>query len=365
MTDQWEEHTESALGADEHHSFDLNIDFSTLPPPTSGDLSPRSALHKLWPEPGQDGRAKDLVVFDPLGYSVAADLRKLGYPTREVSSGVDVMTGIAAHPTAAVVCGPAEDGEQRRLLTAAIRLRFPEVPIVYASTHGRNPAAVRGALAEGAHIVLPLPLPTREEIEPAFADYIRPITAPVPLPAVPDEPPQETLALGRDELERLLAANPARAKPASSLARAVETPAPVLVSVAPSVDVNISDFEAATDIIDVQEIAHVVPQSAAPASSVFLRRSDLPTHESSERKPPEQRDDGGRAEPFVAGLQRGEVGELLRAISPFLWGLDDAARYMDVRAAMGDVGAQGHQRTLKLLGNLLRQLQKRIDDSGL
>jgi hypothetical protein len=357
MKDQWEEPTESALGGSEHRSFDLDIDFSTLPPPTSGDLSPQSALHQLWPERKGDTRQKDLIVFDPLGYSVAIDLRKLGYPAREVTSGVDVMTGIADHPTAAIVCGPAEDAEQRRLLTAAIRLRFPEVPIVYASTHGRNPAAVRGAMAEGAHIVIPLPLPAIHEIEPALADYIRPAIAPAPPTIAPDEPPQETLALGRDELSRLLKANPVPA-PSSDSAFKATTPAPVMVTVAPSVEVGLSDFEAATELVATLDVPLVIPSSPLPpASSVFMRRSELPIPLDTVRDQHPGLVDGG--------LKRGELGELLRAISPFLWGLDDAARYMDVRAAMGDVGAQGHQRTLKLLGNLLRQLQQRIDDHGL
>jgi len=353
VKDQWEEQTESALGEREGRSFDLDIDFSTLPPPTAPaiDLSPKSALHTLWPEQRAEHRRADLIVFDPLDYQVARELRALGYPTREVRSGVDVMTGISDHPTAAVVCGPAEDGEQRRLLTAAIRLRFPEIPIVYASTHGRNPAAVRGAIAEGAHIVLPIPLPSLAEIDPILGEYIRPLEAPAPPTLAPDEPPQETLALGREELQKLLTPQGGRPTQVPPQPHRVPTvvPAPIPLEVVAD---PMNDFEAATELVEAPKLP--VPPSPGPPQTARVPNTNVPTSTAS----------GAIPTPEVS-LRRGELGELLRAISPFLWGLDDAARYMDVRAAMGDVGAQGHQRTLKLLGNLLRQLQQRIDDSGL
>lgn len=61
----------------------------------------------------------------------------------------------------------------------------------------------------------------------------------------------------------------------------------------------------------------------------------------------------------------GEVGQLLSAISPFLWGLEDASAYMDRLAQGGEPMAVTHARTLKLLAKLLTQLKNRVDDLGL
>jgi hypothetical protein len=188
---------------------------------------------------------------------------------------------------------------------------------------------------------------------------------------IDDDAPQETLALGREELQRLLLANPNRAaEPESPALTATKTPAPLAIPhhADAILDDALSEFDVATEVVALPEspprlLTAAPPMTAppttpAPASSVFMRRGDIP-------RLAVNADNAQARASTDGGLKKGEVGELLRAISPFLWGLDDAARYMDVRAALGDVGAQGHQRTLKLLGTLLRQLQQRIDDSGL
>jgi hypothetical protein len=95
--------------------------------------------------------------------------------------------------------------------------------------------------------------------------------------------------------------------------------------------------------------------------------------------PPQRISDTGDFEPVtspglrpapVAALEalkekRGEIGELLAAVSPFLWSLEDAARWADALAESGDATAKNHARTLKLLAKILGQLQARIDEAGL
>jgi hypothetical protein len=66
----------------------------------------------------------------------------------------------------------------------------------------------------------------------------------------------------------------------------------------------------------------------------------------------------------AAQQKRGELGELLAAVSPFLWSLEDAARWADEKAAAGDKSAKNHARTLFLLARILAQLQARIDETG-
>jgi hypothetical protein len=54
--------------------------------------------------------------------------------------------------------------------------------------------------------------------------------------------------------------------------------------------------------------------------------------------------------------------QLLLAISPFLWSLEEAARWVRAHGA-GDVTAEQHARALSLLARILAQLQARIDEA--
>jgi hypothetical protein len=62
--------------------------------------------------------------------------------------------------------------------------------------------------------------------------------------------------------------------------------------------------------------------------------------------------------------RRGELGALLAAVGPFLWSLEDAARWAQALADAGDEGARSHAKSLLLLARILAQLQARIDETG-
>jgi hypothetical protein len=378
-------------GYDADRSWELEIDFDNLPPTRSvEEMSADGVMEELWPEATQAGiRQPDLVVFDPMGFSLADQLARVGFGLRAAQTGVDVMTLVAARPTGAVVCGPAEDAERRRLLTAALRLRFPSVPVVYVSTHAGNPAAVQGAKAEGAELVVPLPLPSPDEVRELLGIYVRP-TVPQVLPdpqtgpVVADATP-ETMMLSAEELARQkqkwAALTPQQGGPVKPR-YSTEPPRPPAYS-----QMSHSFNQPPTAEVDpAQLLDPAVPmpitlQSEPTASAQVLRDefdfdSELPTDRvhvpalktpvsgsvTVTRDPPKV---GDPATPHTSPDVKGEVGALLGAISPFLWGLEDAAKYVNDLAADGDMKAASHARTLQLLTKLLTQLKDRIDDLGL
>jgi len=61
-------------------------------------------------------------------------------------------------------------------------------------------------------------------------------------------------------------------------------------------------------------------------------------------------------------VPRGEIVDILRAVAPFLWGLDDCARFLDDLSAHHVQGADVHARTVRLVARLLAQLHARVDE---
>jgi hypothetical protein len=60
--------------------------------------------------------------------------------------------------------------------------------------------------------------------------------------------------------------------------------------------------------------------------------------------------------------KRGEITQLVQAIGPFLWSLEEAAKWVKDLAETGDGTAQQHARSLALLARILAQLQARVDE---
>jgi hypothetical protein len=56
------------------------------------------------------------------------------------------------------------------------------------------------------------------------------------------------------------------------------------------------------------------------------------------------------------------ASNIMRSLSPFLWGLEDAITYLEEAAEKGDVQADAHAKTLRLLTKLLAQLDKRLSE---
>lgn len=249
----------------------------------------------------------DVVVFEPTAIGLAAALTRIGYHVRAAKTGVDAMGLVAERTPALLVCGPAQDAERRRLLAAALKLRFPNVPIAYVSSHAGTEDGVAGAQREGAQVVLPWPLPSPFHVARVLAPYV-PAPGALPEPAAP---------------------------------RAISMEGPAAAD---------AGFDEARTAVRPQKAqlprADVVPKKPGAAP---------PT----EPIPPTVAETSPSAATEVR--RRGEIGELLNAVSPFLWGLQDAAGYVDELAAQ-DPRALAHAKTLRLLAKLLGQLQRRIDE---
>lgn len=379
----WEEPTESILGLQSENSLEIDVDFGALPPSTGNlrQMSPDAALQELWPTANTNKPGPDLVVFDPMGFRLAEHMATMGFPVRNAVSGVEVMSMASGQPTGAVVCGPAEDAERRRLLTAALRLRFPEVPVIYVSTHANNPEAVRGAQAEGAQQVIPIPLPGAADLERLLGDFVKridpasrpPKAAPKPAPkATPKRPAPEvtmedeyrTQPISRADIDEMH-----RKADAAEKAAPAEDSSPFNIGRSDVIDEEFLDgsdefaLEVRTEVIgqpwlDPQQATAPVPKPTQPKPPASVSSEMLGSGHSGPAIVAPRTQVG--AEPG----NRGELGDLISAISPFLWGLEDASNWAQRKADDGDMDAMTHARTLKLLTKLIEQLQQRIDKKG-
>ena len=226
----WEEGTDPLPGSMGERSLELELDPARIRAPVpSPSLSPEAALASLWPEDRQDLGAPDLVVFEPSTHGLSARIASLGYPVRVADSGVEVMSLVSQRPTGAVVCGPMRDGERRRLLTGALRVRFPQVPVIYVTTHAGTVEGVHGAIREGAQGVLPWPLPPDEKIHACLGGYVRPRSTPPPSRRAPG-PADRAAPASRVANERV---ERAPASAISPTAKAAPNPAPPTTTRAP------------------------------------------------------------------------------------------------------------------------------------
>lgn len=312
MSHDWEESTEPLPGDFDERS--IGVDLARVEAPkTNATLSPEAALASLWPAERRDDGAPDLVVFEPSTRGLKERIAALGYRVRVAASGVDVMSLVAARPTAAVLCGPMQDGERRRLLTAALRVRFPQVPVVYVTTHAGTSEGVHGAIREGAQAVMQWPLPADEQIHACLGGYLRRGAAPSPAqpeaaraPQAVELPPTQVF-----EREAVVAARQG----------ALPSPPPTLALDPPPRDLERGEWE-------------------------------LPPTERSGAQAPAQ----AKPDP------RTEIRALLSAIAPFVWSLHDAADWAETQAKLGDPQAASHVQSLRALGNILEQLQARLDE---
>lgn len=387
MTDGWDERTEAIPGTRGNRAFELDLE---LPAALDGHAQPRGGqLGGDVHEPPLDSCTQRLrlIVFEPAHIGLAAALERVGYSVASGATGVDVMALVAAGAPGAVLCAPSPDAERRRLLAAALRLRFPHVPVIYVSTHARHEEAVLGAVREGARAVIPWPLPAAVDVERLLAPWVR-------------QPGQSTELVARAPAPLPAAAGPARAKgvQAFPLARGEERIDPELPTAPLGVPSpyapgsGAAGFTLPETLIDVERPA--LPNRAAPIVELpadALRPLPVPLPVAPLRSPPataspvplassrsEHEHPGDEFEPLtepgipapLAAVQalaerRGEIGALLAAVSPFLWSLEDAARWADTLAAAGDATAAGHARTMHLLARILAQLQARIDERNL
>ncbi len=329
MTDGWDERTEAIPGHKGDKSFELELDFDE-----DVELEETQALQR-----------PTVVVFEPAPIGLAHALSVLGYSVQKGVTGVDVMGLVASQAPAVVVCAPAPDPERRRLLAAALRLRFPGLPVIYVSTHARQEEAVVGAVREGARAVIAWPLPASEDVARVLGPYV-----------------QADGALAVDEDAMVTPPRPLtrprdlRRPPPRGAGTLVEKTAP-----ASSEDASFEDVAT--------QVTSPPPPPELPASALRPMPVSLPSNRNlllgsdEPNTQPNLRPAAVVAEEAAAD-KRGEIGQLLAAVSPFLWSLEDAARWAEGLADAGDSAARNHARAMHLLAKILAQLQARIDETG-
>lgn len=91
-----------------------------------------------------------------------AALTHIGLESRVVRLGSELMSAAQDNRVRGVVVASDTDPELRELFMRAFRGRFPAIPVVYLSVEAGKSDHVAAFRAEGAHLVLPWPLPPAE-----------------------------------------------------------------------------------------------------------------------------------------------------------------------------------------------------------
>lgn len=108
-------------------------------------------------------------MFDPRGHDdVVTALRVLGVQARTEQLGSALMAAANERRIAGVVVAPDADEELRQLFMRAFRARHPSLPVVYLSPQAAAPDVVSALKEEGATEVLAWPLPAAEQVTPLF-----------------------------------------------------------------------------------------------------------------------------------------------------------------------------------------------------
>ncbi len=337
----------------------------------------------------------NLIVLEERSLGLADALARLGFLVRRTQTAVETLSLVADRPPNAVIVGPG-DVERRRVLTGALRLRFPTVAIVLV-LQKVDDAVVDAARYEGAQAVWSWPLPQESEIFAAVPRsqsddvsgaplriqpsglaartvLIAPSAALPPLPSSLEQPAlysadgsaEGSMLLSRPSAEGRVRTDVTPARPPTLPAEfltPLPTPAPPS---SPPPDATKTVLKPRLDLSG----------SAARPPGIVRRPStspndDLATLNVARVNIPQTREGDETVETTpgkpAADVQdaitpRGEIREVLRAVAPFLWGLDDCARYLEDLHAQDQAGAETHARTVRLVARLLAQLQARVDE---
>ena len=364
-----------------------------------------------------------LIVMEERLVGLADALAKLGFLVRPAATGVETMSLVAERAPNAVIAGPG-DPERRRVLTGALRLRFPQVPVILV-LQKVDDAVVDAARREGAHAVLTWPLPQAAEVyaaipgspgpRPIFDDVTAPPPArppgpPAPvrvqssgsapktmvvppsaaLPALPSSMEQRALYSADGSAEDSMTGSMPQARPFIEqrvhtevspprpptlpaefmtplpLPPTPQRPPPPVAHSSPPPDATRTMLQPRIDVSGPAArpagITRRPPTSsnddlatlAVARVSVPLTREGDENVETSPGKP--------AADVQDAIAPRGEIRDVLLAVAPFLWGLDDCARYLEDLHGHHVAGADVHARTVRLVARLLAQLQARVDE---
>ncbi|MDP2344472.1 MAG: hypothetical protein Q8O67_26185 [Deltaproteobacteria bacterium] len=363
-----------------------------------------------------------LIVMEERPVGLADALAKMGFLVRPAQTGVETMSLVAERAPNAVIAGPG-DPERRRVLTGALRLRFPHVAVVLV-LQKVDDAVVDAARREGAHAVLTWPLPAPSEVYaaiPAAKGASKPVFDDVtaaPMLAASALPPVRVQSSG--SAPKTMVTPPSSAPP--PLQSSVEERA--MYSADGSAEASMlgepmtSSMPTPRPHVAMRSQTEISPQRPPTLPAEFLTPLPMPPAPPAQASPPPEAtrtmlqprldvtgtparprgimrrpptstsddlatlnvvrvnvpltregDENVETSPGkpAADVQdaiapRGEIRDVLLAVAPFLWGLDDCARYLEDLHGHHVAGADVHARTVRLVARLLAQLQARVDE---
>lgn len=279
----------------------------------------------------------------PIGLSDA--LEQMGFMVRSARTGVEAISMCSDAMPLAVVVGPG-DAERRRILTGALSVRFPELLVV----HVRADADANRSLSDGVR-VLSWPLPSLSEVMAVIPHRAEAVVANAPLPSITRVVPPTAAIRPRSasdvpELSADQSETGSVPRERLHFTPATTSPPPeATLTAARPVSMPLPPMELPFLDDDTLQVAKV----AMPMTSMSDERSTSPG-----MKP--------AADVQDALAPRGDIADVLRAVAPFLWGLDDCSRFLDDLVQHHVPGADVHARTIRLVSRLLAQLNARIDE---
>lgn len=394
---EWEnERTEQIPGLKGDYSIELDLRGQPTKKPAQGITGSPAEIAALWPSVTNKAAIgePDVLVFDPLGFSLREALVQAQFVHRVAQSAVEVMNEVSDRPPAVVLCGPSEDAERRRMLTAAVKVRFPDVPVVYASTHAKNQAAQKGARREGADAIFALPLHNAQDLVDALSPWVTPKARPAPLvsaaaPAATPAPPASSTRIERKT------ATPFQAPPTGRYGAAhggqVSDPAavPPKRPGAPP-EAGSAPRAQATEVQSVRALKSDAPHTQKktrldtgfpkPFDGYSAQTIEAPDGELSfddektaalSSQAVHDRNALGQkaAAPAAAQVRQQSAPQLVApdmadAISPFLWSLNEVQEWVTQKAREGHLEAVHHARTLASVYQLLEQMSSKVGPKG-
>lgn len=314
-----------------------------------------------------------LVVMEEKNLGVADALARMGYLVRQATTGVEAMSLVGQRAPNAVISAPG-DPERRRVLVGALRLRFPHVPVVILLPQ-IDDAARDLARKDGVHAVLTWPLPHRVDVyaaipgspavtTPAQSSSSAPKTRLVPptagmppLPSTSSSPSSVPMDLSADASaeQSAVSSMPVPLPPQflMPLAEAQASLAPQPTQTLSSNGLDLARLaEAAGRPKGLQKMTEL---PAEPVQSDTLVRIEIPQTSEGEMAPTAP----GRPAASLEGLDAQSLKDVLSALAPLLWGLDDCARYLDDLHVHHVGGADVHARTVRRAASLLAHLHER------
>ncbi|MCP4502842.1 MAG: hypothetical protein GY822_23125 [Deltaproteobacteria bacterium] len=297
--------------------------------------------------PPQDAAVKvlpKLVVFEPGGSAIQSALQSLGVRSRTVELGSDLMGAADEGEVGLVLMSPGMDEELRELFCRAFASRFSHIPVIFIINKTREREAVAEMLRQGAHAVLPWPLPAASDLLP-FLDAHTPSGTNIRQAPVPPR------------------ASPAQSTELDLLRRKV-----AVFEQSSQRSISSVDFEKA-----VSEAATKSAENTSLRSEMTILRERASLLE--ERIGRMQRDIEvvcTERDSLLSGKKlRGpsiddEAVVLLRGVESFVWPVEQAIQFFeDLAHEAGPQRAPSlnlHLRTIKLVKSLLERVRDRFND---